>query len=166
MASRNASMNWAQLARRIASVAPSIGTALSGPLGAQVGTVIADRLGVPATPAAVAEARRVDPEFEVKLAEIEREMQAAKMADVQRARETYKGHWLPPFLTVLLVLMAGGLMGALFFITIPEPNRDMVNFALGNMFGWAGAGVMFWLGSSRGSAEKQEMMRVNRDQEG
>lgn len=147
--------DWKLLAKRLAGLAPAIGTALGGPTGALVGAVLADRLGVPATPGAIATALEADPDALARVAEVEAEVAIAAMQDQQNAREVYKGHWLPPVLTMTLVGMVAALTGALFFLEIPEANRDMVNFVLGNLFGWAGAAITFWIGSSRGSAEKQ-----------
>ena len=42
----------------------------------------------------------------------------------------------------------------LFIVEPPQANRDLVNVLLGNVMGWAGAGVVYWLGSSRGSADR------------
>ena len=36
----------------------------------------------------------------------------------------------------------------LFFIDIPEKNRDLVNIALGSIIGWGGAVVSFYFGNS------------------
>jgi len=36
----------------------------------------------------------------------------------------------------------------LFFIEIPEKNRDLVNIALGTVIGWGGAVVSFYFGNS------------------
>ena len=36
----------------------------------------------------------------------------------------------------------------LFFIDIPDKNRDLVNIALGSIIGWGGAVVSFYFGNS------------------
>ena len=36
----------------------------------------------------------------------------------------------------------------LFFIDIPEKNRDLVNIALGSIIGWGGVVVRFYFGNS------------------
>ena len=36
----------------------------------------------------------------------------------------------------------------LFFIDIPEKNRDLVNIALGSIIGWGGVVVSFYFGNS------------------
>ena len=45
----------------------------------------------------------------------------------------------------------------LFFIDIPEKNRDLVNIALGSIIGWGGAVVSFYFGNSdqSGKVDKQ-----------
>ena len=63
-------MNWGDLGKTLLSLGlPSLGTALLGPLGGTAGKVIADALGVPATPAAVSAALSTDPEVQKKLAD-------------------------------------------------------------------------------------------------
>lgn len=67
-------MNWSDLGKTLLSFGlPTLGTALGGPLGGAAGKVIADALGVPATPAAVSAALSTDPEVQKKLAETEAE---------------------------------------------------------------------------------------------
>lgn len=151
-------MNWQQVAKRLAGAAPALGAALAGPAGGVVGAVIADKLGVAATPAAVARQIEADPDAMARLAEVEADLAKAAMADTQDARQAHKGHWLPPALTLGLVAAVAALTAALFFLNIPAENRDMLNFALGNFFGWASAAIAYWIGSSRGSAEKQDIL--------
>ena len=171
-------MNWKKLATKLSAAGfTSLGAALAGPAGAAVGARIADAIGVDPDPDSVARAyvndpdvtialRRLDAEEdemvrahfervqESDLAAREREMER-QSAEMAVARDAFQDHWLPPVLTVALLTMVAAFVVALFLIEPPAPNRDMVNFTLGAIFGWAGAAVAFWLGSSRGSAEKQ-----------
>ncbi|QFT84955.1 hypothetical protein FIU88_08200 [Halomonas sp. THAF12] len=71
-------MDWSDVAETVGKVAPAAGSALYGPLGAAVGRVIADQLGVEQSPEAVGQAVQADPEAAVKLREIEAGAQAAE----------------------------------------------------------------------------------------
>jgi hypothetical protein len=163
-------MNWTILAKKIGALGlPALGTALAGPGGAAVGAKIAAVLGVEEAPDSVARAIVNYPEAELALRKLEAEMAeaerqhaerviAAEAATVKATRAATVGHWLTPILTLVLISMVVGLGAALFLIEPPQANRDLVNVLLGNVMGWAGAGVVYWLGSSRGSAEKQSIL--------
>lgn len=118
--------------------------------------VVANRLGVRPTPEAVINAMRVDPDAEERLREIDREMAQAEMADMQHAREAHKGHWLPPVLTLALISASAGATAALFVSEIPARNEPLIYTAFGALLGWTGTAIAYWIGSSRGSAEKQD----------
>jgi hypothetical protein len=61
-------MNWKEIGLKVAGFGlPVIGTILGGPAGGTIGTLIASKLGVEATPEAVAEAIEKDPEIKLKL---------------------------------------------------------------------------------------------------
>lgn len=44
----------------------------------------------------------------------------------------------------------------LFFIDIPDKNRDLVNIALGSIIGWGGAVVSFYFGNSDQSSKEDK----------
>ena len=84
-------MDWKDLAGTLIKTgAPIIGGALGGPLGATVGgfagKLIADALGVEATPEAVSEAIRNDPLAAEKLVNADAQWQA--MAEIAKADAT------------------------------------------------------------------------------
>lgn len=160
-------MDWKALGERLARAGlPAVGGALGGPAGAAVGVELARRIGSGEdTPEAVMQALSSDPDayaaadqYEVELAEQETERLKAQLADTQHARETHRGHWMPAVLTLALVLMFAALTGALFFFEIPAANQRAADIVLGAMLGAFGTAVAYWLGSSRGSAEKQEIL--------
>ena len=59
-----------------------------------------------------------------------------------------EGSVFRPFLGLLCVI--AGLVGflALYFVTIPESNRDILNLALGIVFGWGSAVVQSEYGAT------------------
>lgn len=87
-------MEWSDVAETVGKIAPAAGGALYGPLGAAIGGVIADNLGVEQSPAAVSKAVQADPEAVVKLREIEAGAQAAEAQErtkrLQSVNETMR----------------------------------------------------------------------------
>lgn len=159
-------MDWSNLGRKLAAAGfPVLGGAVGGPVGAAIGATLAGKLGVDPTPDAVSKMIVSDPNTAIALRQIEAQMQADQNAtdtrqeeiaaqDRTNARAATSGHWLTPVLTLILIAMVVALGVGLFAFEPPQANRDLVNVLLGNVMGWAGAGVVYWLGSSRGSADR------------
>lgn len=164
-------MNWMDISKQAIQMgAPILGGALGGPAGAAVGAWVAGQFGVTdPTPANIMAAIKADPDAAMKLREVELRHQERlielendrfriETADVQNARGSHQHHWMPSALTICLMLMFGCAFGSLIFLSMPEGNRDMVNFMLGQLSGWLSGAVVYWVGSTRASANK-DMMR-------
>lgn len=148
-------MNWKQLAAQLRKQAPALSAALAGPAAAAVGGLIATTLGVNATPEAVAKARETDPMADVALAQLDAQMQTARMADTQHARSLIGGHMWGYAVDFLVIALAFFLIYALVFVKdIPDDSRRAFDIVLGAVLGAFGTVVAYWRGSSRGSAEK------------
>lgn len=163
-------MNWKDLGKQVASAAPVLGAALGGPVGGAAGALIASVFGVENTPDAVEKAIKADPESAIKLRELEQrhierltELENDRFrietADVQSARVAHNHHWAPSALTMLLLTMYGAAFGALLLWAIPDANKDMVNFMLGQLSGMLSGCVVYWVGSTRASANKDIIKR-------
>ena len=159
-------MDWKDLASTVAKSAPALGAALGGPAGAAVGGLIAAAFSVDRSAQAVAEAVANDPEAAVKLREVElrhaevlaelmTQRHLGEMADTQHARATHKDSLMPAILTVALFLMVVGLIAALMYQPTPESNSEVIYLVTGQIIGAFATAIAYWLGSSRGSAEKQ-----------
>ncbi len=162
-------MDWKDVGRSVAAAAPALGVALGGPAGGAIGSLIATAFGSNATPAAVAQAISSDPESAVRLREVELrhsevlatlavQQAEAQLADVQQARTTHQGHWMPWVLTILLALMVASMGVGLFVLDTPAENREVVYLLAGQLLGAFATAIAYWLGSSRGSAEKQRVL--------
>lgn len=171
-------MDWNALAKKLAGAGlTTLGSAVAGPAGAVVGGMIAKQIGAAeADPEVLQQALDADPEALIELRKLDAQMQRDQQAHVERvldaeaaerakidaetqagiaaARAATQGHWLTPILTLILVFMVIAAATALFTIEPPQANRDLLNFVLGNVMGWAGAGIVYWLGSSHGSADR------------
>lgn len=163
-------MNWKDIGKQVASAAPVLGSALGGPVGGAAGALIASVFGVENTPDAVDKAIKADPESALRLRELEQrhierltELENDRFRietnDVQSARSAHNHHWAPSALTMLLLTMYGAAFGALLFWAIPDANKDMVNFMLGQLSGMLSGCVVYWVGSTRASANKDSLLK-------
>ena len=153
--------------------APLLSTAIGGPVGALASAAIgalAEALGTPATPEAVAKEIENNPEAATAVRKIEAEqapdMLKAYLADVQDARaQTVKlvesGSsiaWGAPVISVLIVTGFLGLVTGLMFKSVPDNQVTLILFgALSAAFSQV---VSYWLGSSAGSARSGDAIRA------
>lgn len=171
-------MDWKELSKTVGKVAAGVAPLLAGPAGiaVSVGALIADALGTDNSPEAVAKALKTDPEAALKLQEmqlkhaefleqsrinqlnIEADLEKSRLADLQQARSVHKGHFMPPLLTVLLFLAVSGAIYGLMAFQVPESNKEVVYLLIGSVTTAFTQAFAYWLGSSRGSAEKQAII--------
>lgn len=134
-----------------------------------MGQLVATAFGTQASAAAVAAAVAADPESAVKLREIElrhaevfaslaAQQYEAQLLDVQQARTTHRDHWMPWALTIALALMVAGLGAALFVAETPPANQEVLYLIAGQLLGAFATAIAYWLGSSKGSADKQRVI--------
>ena len=173
---------WKDVANIVGNVAPIVGTALGGPAGGAVGSIIAKALGVEDSADAVGMAVKADPSLIVRIKELEfeahkldveakqKEKQAeldevnAYLADVQSARnmqiEALKQDDLFSkryvyYLASFWSIVAMVYIFLITFMTIPEANVRFADTVLGFLLGTIIATVIqYFLGSSKGSADK------------
>jgi hypothetical protein len=86
----------------------------------------------------------------------------ASLEDAQDARRANRGHWMPAVLTLISVAMLAGTFAALVLFDIPEGSREVLMIVVGVIVGRYTQGHDYWLGSSRGSAEKQARIEGGR----
>ncbi|MFA9499902.1 hypothetical protein ACERCG_05660 [Mannheimia sp. E30BD] len=171
-------MNWKEVSKSVGKVAAGIAPLLTGPVGIafSVGSLIAEALGTDNNPEAIVKALKTDPQAALKLQEmqlkhaeffeqsrlqqlnIDAEMEKARLADLQQARSTHKGHFMPPLLTLILFLTIAGTIFGLMNFQVPEANQEVVYLLIGSVTTAFTQAFAYWLGSSRGSAEKQAML--------
>ena len=64
---------------------------------------------------------------------------------------------------IAVMLIAVGIIGLLFFVPLPDGNREVALVVLGVAIGWASSVVTFHYGSSEGSKEKSQMLATRPD---
>ena len=144
----------------VGAVAPSLGTALGGPLGGMASKVICDVLGCEdnpkaidnaiqsATPEQLLELKKAEKQFEIQMKELDVDLFALETADKQDARTKFSKDWTARIIGILTV---SGFMGYIFLVTLqpPEQNSEaLINLVLGYLGGLASAIISFYFGAS------------------
>jgi hypothetical protein len=147
----------------IGAVAPTIGTALGGPMGNMAMNMVSQALGCKntpkdvekavqnATPEQLVELKKIDNDFEVKMKELDVDLFALETADIQSARSMFSKDWTARIIGIAVI---GGFMGYIFLVTIqpPEQNSEaLINLVLGYLGGLASAIISFYFGASHSS---------------
>ena len=151
-------------------IAPTLATAVAGPLGGAAVTALAAKLGVSDSVDAVAKAIAGDPAAAQKIAELELEYAKLDAQDRDSARKAYTAiatsenstkldKLVVPILALGVVGLAFTLIGILMFVDTPSDQQQLVIFALGFITSAAGQVLSFYFGSSQGSKDKTEDMK-------
>jgi hypothetical protein len=151
-------------------IAPTLATAVAGPLGGAAVTALAAKLGVSDSVDAVAKAISGDPAAAQKIAELELEYAKLNTQDRDSARKAYAAiatsenatkldKLVVPILALGVVGLAFSLIGVLMFVDTPNDQQQLVIFALGFITSAAGQVLSFYFGSSQGSKDKTEDMK-------
>lgn len=147
----------------VGTVAPTIGTALGGPMGSMAMNLVSQALGCKnnqkdieqavqnATPEQLAELKKLDNEFELQMKELDVDLYKLETADIQNARSTFSKDWTARIIGIAVI---AGFMGYIFLVTIqpPEQNSEaLINLVLGYLGGLASAIISFYFGASHKS---------------
>jgi hypothetical protein len=154
-------VKWNAIKGLVGAVAPTIGSAIGGPVGAGAGKILAQVLGVPAEPEAVqkalseaspeqlAEIKKADLAYKTRLAELEVDIFELETADIQDARKN--ADWTPKVLAMMAFLFFGGYV-TLVTVQPPDANSEaVINLVLGYLGGVVSAVVSFYFGASHTS---------------
>tara|TARA_R100000655_G_scaffold77938_1_gene117317 strand:- start:36496 stop:36975 length:480 start_codon:yes stop_codon:yes gene_type:complete len=154
------------LSNIIGAVAPTLGTALGGPLGGMASNVICDVLGcsnnpkaiekavAEATPEDLAKIKEAELKFEAEMKKLDVDIFALETADKQDARKAFSKDWTARIIGVATI---GGFLGYIFLVTLqpPEQNSEaLINLVLGYLGGLASAIISFYFGASHTSKDK------------
>jgi len=144
----------------VGAVAPTLGTALGGPMGGMAANMIAEVLGVPNTPKAIEtaiqqatpeqmlELKKAENDFQVQMKELDVDVFKLEVADGKDARNKFSKDWTARIMGIAVV---GGFMGYIFLVTLqpPEQNSEaLINLVLGYLGGLASAVISFYFGAS------------------
>jgi len=147
----------------VGAVAPTLGTAIGGPMGGMAANMIADVLGVPndqksiekaiqnATPEQMLELKKAEQQFELQMKELEVDVFKLETQDKQNARGMFSKDWTARIIGIATI---GGFLGYIFLVTLqpPEQNSEaLINLVLGYLGGLASAIISFYFGASNTS---------------
>ena len=160
-------MNLGILKTVIGTVAPSLGTALGGPMGGMAVNLVTKALGIDAksspkqlqaavekaTPEQLAALKKVETEFEVRMKELDVDLFKLETADVQDARNAFKGDWTP---NVFGLVALFGFVGYIFLVTLQPPSENsdtIVSLVLGYLGGLVSGNSSFYFGASHSKGD-------------
>jgi len=153
-------MKFGAIKNLVGALAPTLGSALAGPLGGQAASVVAGGLGCnsdpksiqqavqSATPEQMLELKKAEKQFELQMKELEVDIFALETADKQDARTKFSKDWTTRTLGFITI---SGFMGYIFLVTLqpPEQNSEaLINLVLGYLGGLASAVISFYFGAS------------------
>ena len=162
-------MDWKAI---VSSVAPTIATALGGPLAGMATKIVSEKLlGKPdatseelfaaiSDPEALAKLKQADHEFKTKMAEIGIDLEkiAAGDRDSARQREIALEDTTPKVLAGVIVVGFFVTLGCVAFVAIPASAQPPVNILLGALTAMITQVGNYYFGSSSGSSKKNAML--------
>jgi uncharacterized membrane protein YeaQ/YmgE (transglycosylase-associated protein family) len=159
-------MKFDAIKKLVGGVAPTIATALGGPLAGTAATALAEVLGVDPEPRKIedalnkmsskdlAEIKKAELDFEAKMKELDVDLFALETADKQDARSKFSKDWTARFIAILMVGFFCGYIG-LITLQPPEQNSmELINLVLGYLGGLVSAVVSFYFGASHSDKEE------------
>ena len=110
-------MNFDKIKGLVGQLAPTLGAALGGPVGGAAAGMLAEVLGCDptpqkleralsqATPEQLAEIKKAELDFEVRMKELEVDVFALETKDIQHARESFSEDWTARAIAILSILL-------------------------------------------------------------
>ena len=117
----------------VGAVAPTLGSALTGPMGGMASGVIAKVLGVDNNPATIEQAmqnatpeqllqiKKAEKDFEVKMKELNVDVFKLETQEKQDARKTFSKDWTA---RIIGIAMVAGFLGYIFLVTLQPPEQN------------------------------------------
>ena len=158
-------MNFDKVKGLIGSLAPTLGAALGGPVGGAAASMLADVLGcdpVPqkieralaqATPEQLAEIKKAELDFEVRMKELEVDVFALETKDIQNARESFSEDWTARAIALLSIVLFGGYVLLVTLQPADDNDLNVVNLVLGYLGGIVSSVVSFYFGASKSGSK-------------
>ena len=158
----------------IKDLAPKVATALGGPYAGLAGAVLEAVTGkqeheieeaiAKGDPNIFAELKKAEIEFDLKMAEIglkEEQLVYGDIADARARQIAMKDH-TPAILTAVALTFFFALSASVLYnLDIVQENQAFVMFLFGAASGWVTQGMSYFLGSSKGSQRKTDILAAN-----
>ncbi len=158
-------MSWK---KTLASIAPTIATALGGPFAGAATKFLAgkflgdenaseadlDQFVSTANPEMLLAIKESDNEFKLSMAKMGVDVFEIEANDKKNARAEHKHSYMPAALSVSLSLVVAGIVYMLFYLQPPEGSKDVLFMLLGVVIKEWGGAMQYWFGTTRSSANK------------
>ena len=158
-------MSWK---KTLASIAPTLATALGGPLAGTAvkflsNTLLGDENAteqdlesfiVGASPEQLANIKKADHGFKLEMEKLGVDVFKLESDDKKNARKEHKHSYMPAVLSMVLSLGIVGIIYLLFYTPVPESSRDVLFMLLGVVVKEWGGSMQYWFGTTRSSADK------------
>jgi len=161
-----------QLLNLVRTVAPTLATAVGGPLAGMATRVISEALlGKPdateaelveaakaATPEQLLALKKAEQDFAVRMRELDVDLERIAQADraSAREREVKTGDWTPRLLAASVTIGFFGVLGYMIQHGLPQHGGEAMLVMLGTLGTAWGAIMNYYFGSSAGSKEKTD----------
>ena len=155
-------MNFDKIKGLVGQLAPTLGAALGGPVGGAAAGMLAEVLGCDptpqkleralsqATPEQLAEIKKAELDFEVRMKELEVDVFALETKDIQHARESFSEDWTARAIALLSIMLFGGYVLLVTLQPADDNDLNVVNLVLGYLGGIVSSVVSFYFGASKG----------------
>ena len=143
------------------ALAPSLGSAIGGPMGGMAAKMVAKKLGIKKTdtksieqaietagPDTIEGLQTLDKEFELKMKQLDIDVFAKQVEDVQDARKVFGDDPIPKLFAMLAFV---GFLAYVFLVTMQEPESNddaIVNLVLGYLGGLVSGISAFFFGAN------------------
>jgi len=158
----------------LGQIAPTIATALGGPLaGIAVKTLSAVLLGhengsqedvstamANASPDQLATLKKIDADFKAHMKELDIDLERIAAGDRDSARQMQREtkDWVPKLLAIVITIGFFGILVWMLVMGMPQTGTEALLMMLGALgTAWTGV-VNFYYGSSAGSKQKNDML--------
>lgn len=160
-------MSWKDT---LAAIAPTLATALGGPLAGTATKFITDKFLLDsdqsiedfvlnANPAQLAEIKASDQEFKLGMERLGVDVFKLEVADKDSARLHNSDSNMPAILSVSLTLFIVGIVCALFLTEPPTGAREVLFMLLGVVIKEWSNSMHYWYGTTRSSSDKNKFIK-------
>jgi hypothetical protein len=158
-------VNFDKIKGLVGQLAPTLGAALGGPVGGAAAGMLAEVLGCDptpqkieralsqATPEQLAEIKKAELDFEVRMKELEVDVFALETKDIQHARESFSEDWTARAIALLSIMLFGGYVLLVTLQPADDNDLNVVNLVLGYLGGIVSSVVSFYFGASKSGSK-------------
>lgn len=167
-------MQFTEVGALIGQLAPTIASALGGPVAGMAVKALAGALGlsqdassedvetalINATPEQLAAIKKVDADFKVQMKELDIDLEKIAAGDRDSARnmQMHTNDWIPRAMAIMVTFGFFGILTWLLTKGVPPTGSETLIYMLGALgTAWTGI-VQFYFGSSAGSKAKTDAM--------